>query len=80
MAISASDVAEDTARMVNCLYNFVGLRFALFALDENLTIERKMAEVFSKILYLYFPLDSWGFNHPANGKKIFLHRSLFDDL
>jgi hypothetical protein len=42
-------------------------------LDEDLSIERKMVEILSKIIYLDLSLDAMGFNHPSDGQKIFLH-------
>jgi len=43
-------------------------------------IKREKVEVFSKILHLHFPFYPMGFDHPADGEKMFHHRSLFDDL
>jgi len=40
--------------------------------DENLSIERKTAEIPSKILHFDLSLDAMGSNHPANGKEFFL--------
>jgi hypothetical protein len=59
--------------MWTCLQDFIGLRSALFVLDEDLVIRNETAEVFAKILHLHLPLDPVGFHHPADGEKIFLH-------
>jgi hypothetical protein len=48
------------------LQDIIGLQPAHMILDEDLSIERKMVEILSKIIYLDLSLDAMGFNHPSD--------------